>query len=169
MSCLLLAWVIGGCAQIDDTGMESDDGIDVLINELMADNESTVANEDGEYDDWIELYNPSDNPVSLIGLYITDDLANPKAFTFSDVSIPAQGFVLIWADKKTSLGSHHLPFSLDKDGEEIGLSYEDEAGNVVIMDALTFGVQEPDISYGRSPDGGTWQSLDTPSPGTNNP
>jgi len=54
-------------------------GSTLVINEFMADNQTTVEDPDepGEYPDWIELYNGSDQTVTLSGLFLTDDLNNP--------------------------------------------------------------------------------------------
>lgn len=51
----------------------------LVINELMADNETTIEDpsEAGEYADWIELYNASDSPITLNGMYLTDDVNDP--------------------------------------------------------------------------------------------
>ena len=72
---------------------------EVVINEFMASNLETVADDNGEYDDWIELYNKSGNPVSLDGYYMSDDGNELTEWMFPDTSLPAHGFLLIWADE----------------------------------------------------------------------
>ena len=50
---------------------------DVLITEVQAANTRTVADDQGGYSDWIELHNPTDTPVSLLGYTLTDDPTEP--------------------------------------------------------------------------------------------
>ncbi|NCG25983.1 MAG: hypothetical protein GWP42_00365, partial [Verrucomicrobiales bacterium] len=48
----------------------------LVINEVMSNNETTVVDGDGDFPDWIELYNASDNPAELTGYYLSDNDAN---------------------------------------------------------------------------------------------
>jgi hypothetical protein len=142
----------------------------LFINELMAQNSMTIADENGEFDDWIEIYNPNDVEVDLAGLYITDNLSIfPKyQFPFGSelTKIPANGFRLVWADNQDSQGPLHTNFGLSVNGEAVGLYAAD--GSTVI-DTITFGVQQTDISFGRQQDGQLpWVSFTTPTPGASN-
>ena len=77
------------------------------INELMADNKLTLVDPDepDETPDWIEIYNPTDNPVSLTGLALTDDRAVPDKHVITDgVTIPANGFLVFFADNDPQAG-----------------------------------------------------------------
>jgi len=132
----------------------------LFINEFMASNDQTIADEYDEYDDWIEIYNDNDYSVNVSGFYLTDDLDNPTKWAFPDVSITAKGFLLIWADDDAEQGSLHTNFQLSADGEQIGCY---DGSNFV--DSLTYSQQTTDISYGRYPDGGIdWYSFSEPSP-----
>jgi hypothetical protein len=74
--------------------------------------------------------------------------------------------ILFWADGDTDQGPTHTNFRLGKDGESIGLFDSDGATR---LDAIQFGPQAGDVSFGRSPDGGdTWQSFTAPTPGQPN-
>ena len=143
----------------------------LVINEFMADNDTTIQDPDGNggYPDWIELYNPGSSAVDLGGMYLTDDLSEPDQCQIpSGVSIEAGDYLLFWADNDEDQGGTHLSFSLSKSGEAIGLFDTDANGNVLI-DAITFGFQSADISYGRITDGNDiWESLTNPSPGSSN-
>jgi hypothetical protein len=150
----------------------------VVINEFLADNESVNRDEDGEYDDWVELYNAGAVTATLDGMYLTDDVASFSAglerWQFAaGTAIPPGGYLLVWCDRDTEQGALHADFKLDADGEEIGLFAADAHGSStsqnVPLDFITFGPQQEDISYGRRPDGAeTWGSIDPPTPGVEN-
>ena len=140
----------------------------LVINEFMASNNSTIQDEFGAFEDWVEIYNPTSIPVVLSGYYLTDDLENPKKWAFPETTIPSQDFLLVWTDDDDEEGSLHTSFKLSKSGEELGLFFDD--GNVVeSIDAFTFGEQETDVSYGRAIDGGiSFVSFANPTPGESN-
>ncbi|MDK2973146.1 MAG: hypothetical protein PWP23_2901 [Candidatus Sumerlaeota bacterium] len=144
----------------------------LFINEFMAVNNNTIVDNLGEHADWLELYNDESTDVDLSGLYLTDNLANPTKWQFPvGVSIPAKGFLLLWADSdvtETAPGHLHTSFGLSSGGEEIGLFDNDENQNQAIH-TLTFGPQTADVSEGLLPDGeGTHAPLATPTPGRSN-
>jgi len=142
---------------------------DVSINEFLADNETVNQDEAGQYDDWVELYNGGPVAATLDGMYLTDDLSEPTKWQFpTGTTIPPGGYLLVWCDRDAGQGPLHADFKLNRDGEEIGLFADDAHGNVP-LDALVFGLQLDDVSYGRRPDGAdVWQFLDPPTPGTSN-
>ncbi len=137
----------------------------LFINELMADNESVIQDEAGEYDDWFELYNNGDVAVFLGGMYLSDDPTNPLKWQIPSVVIPARGYLLFWADEDGGQGLLHTNFKLSKSGEYVGLYATDAYGNELI-DSVVFGVQHADVSYGRYPDGAeALQYFDVTTPG----
>jgi hypothetical protein len=124
------------------------------INEWMSNNESIVADPaDGSFDDWLEIHNPSAQVLDLAGWYLSDDPAQPNKFAVPPgVTIPANGFLRIWADGatvQTAPGQLHANFSLSKDGEWILLS----APDLTLIDAVNFSAQTGDQANGRYPDG----------------
>ncbi len=143
----------------------------LYINEFMASNDATIADENGDYDDWIEIYNPNDFAVNIGGFYITDDLTDLTNYQIPDTdssatTIPAGGFLLLWADKDTDQGILHVNIKLSGSGEQIGLV---APNGTTFVDSLTFGEQTTDVSYGRKPDGSdNWQFFDNPTPGASN-
>ncbi|MGD0551133.1 MAG: lamin tail domain-containing protein [Sedimentisphaerales bacterium] len=145
----------------------------LLINEFMASNNSSSGIHDphGDYDDWIEIYNLGDTPVDMAGMYLTDDLTDPAKFHIptgysSQTTIPARGFLVFWADDETTQGPLHTNFKLSGSGEEIGLYDTD---GVTQIDAVVFGEQTTDISYGRYPDAEeNWRFFSTATPGAAN-
>lgn len=142
----------------------------VIINELMADNTRTIADPQGEFDDWIELKNTSDRPVNLAGYFLSDEANNPRKWQFPpDSVVPANGFLIVWADEDLQAGSGlHTNFKLSNNGETLLLVGPDDLRNG-LLDAVTFGDQDPDRSYGRTTsDPKLWGPL-VPSPGRDNP
>lgn len=140
----------------------------LYINEFMASNQTTIADEYGQYDDWIELWNGGDNTINLGGMYLSDKNDNPAKWMFPDVSIAPGEFLIIWADKEEEQGLLHTNFKLSKLGEFIGL-YDNEASGYAVIDEISFGEQTEDVSYGRERDGDmNWITFDEPTPGTTN-
>jgi len=72
----------------------------VVINEFLASNGTILADEDGDYEDWIELYNPTAEPINLDGYTLTDKPDIPNKWTAPAVTIQPNGFLLIWASNK---------------------------------------------------------------------
>ena len=68
----------------------------VLINEVMARNKSAVVDDNGEYSDWIELYNPGTSAVSLSGWGLSDSQSVPVKWAFPDISIQPGEYLLIY-------------------------------------------------------------------------
>jgi hypothetical protein len=142
----------------------------LYINELMASNTTTITDPNGEYDDWIEIFNPGNEPVDLSGWYISDDPANITRYQFpvggSEAIVPANGWLLVWADNQSAQGDLHTNFGLSANGEWVILTGPD---GVSIVDQIEFGTQTADVSYGRQSDGGTpWVLFDMPTPGASN-
>ncbi len=145
--------------------------ITLVINEFMAKNDGFVRDPQGDYDDWVEIYNYGNNAVDIGGLYLTDDMLVPGGWRVPDnnpaaTTIEPQGYLLIWADGETNEGTLHASFKLNSGGEQIGLF---EADGITLIDGVTFGPQAEESSYGRLPDGSdNWQVFDGPTPGKPN-
>lgn len=141
--------------------------ITVAINEFMASNQNTIADEFGEFDDWLELYNFGDEPVFLGDKYLSDKPNNPTKWPLPEITIAAGEFLLIWVDEDGPQGDLHTNFKLSADGEFIGL-YDADANDNALIDGLEFGEQTTDVSFGRLPNGtGDFQIL-SPTPGASN-
>ncbi len=122
---------------------------DLVINEFMADNENTIADQDGEFDDWIELYNNSDQEIELEGFSLSDDAAEPQMWLFPDTSILAGDYLIIWADKDEEQEGLHAELKLSSSGESLFL-YDAEMN---VIDQVVFTEQKADTSLGRYPNG----------------
>ena len=144
-------------------------GIPLVINEFMASNnsESDINDPQGDYDDWVEIYNFGDTAIDIGGMYLTDDLDDPTKWQIpndvpAETTVGAYGYLLIWADGDTDDGPLHADFKLDADGEQIGLFDTDGS---MLIDGITFGEQVANISYGRYPDGvDDWYTMSDPTP-----
>ncbi len=136
----------------------------IVFNEWMADNASAVSDPaDGQFDDWFELYNPTDQPADLGGYWLSDDDLTPQRFVIPQGTlVPARGFLLLWADDQSAQtgADLHLNFRLGKSGETLTL--RDPSGRTV--DRLQFGPQREDVSEGRFPDGNPSSILPLPFP-----
>ena len=122
----------------------------VVINEIMASNMTTIADENGEFNDWIELYNTSGSAVDLGSWFLTDNPANLTKWDFpTNTSIAAHGYLIIWADEDSSQGPLHTNFKLSALGEQLMLI---NASGAVVQN-ITFGAQTTDKGYARSPNG----------------
>jgi hypothetical protein len=123
----------------------------VVINEFMASNAATLADPQGDYDDWIELRNLTDAEVDLTGRYLSDEPNNPRKWPFpAGTKIPADGYLVVWADEDSSeTPGLHASFRLSATGEQLFLTDTDAKLNVV-LDSVIFGEQTTDISHGRS-------------------
>ena len=134
------------------------------INELLAGNSVTNADEAGEFDDWIELYNPTNQSLDLSGLFLAEG-ADQWQFPDTMSIISPGGFLLLWCDNEEHQGPLHTNFKLSMDGEEIVLFRSD---GVTIIDSISFGSQITDQSYGRISDGEDEWGFMVPSPGYSN-
>lgn len=142
-------------------------GGEVRINELMASNTNTIKDPAGEYDDWVELYNPGSSPILLTGKYLTDKLTNlPKwKFETANLYINAGEYLLVWCDEDETQAGLHTNFKLSANGEDMAIVAED---GVSIIDAIAFGELNTDVSYGRYPDGDNNLQTMPPTPGQSN-
>jgi hypothetical protein len=146
-------------------------GIPIVINEFSASNSTVIADPQGQYDDWIEIYNAGDKAVDVGGMYLTDNLDHPTMWQIpadnpGATTISAGGYLLIWADGDTGQPGLHANFRLDADGEEIGLFAADGS---TLIDSVAFDRQTADISYGRYPDASChWRLMAVATPGSPN-
>jgi len=136
----------------------------LVLNEVMASNHATVADEAGEYEDWIEVTNTSGAAVDLAGLGLTDHLEGVPDFVFPSLVLAPGASVVVWADEDVAQGDLHAPFKLDADGEDVFLT-----DGAVVIDRVTFPALAADVSYGRWPHGdGGWTTLSAATPGADN-
>lgn len=138
----------------------------LVINELVSDNTLGTVDEDGEASDWVELYNASGEAVDVGGMGLSDEEGNEFKWVFPSREIEAWGYLVVFASGKDRIdgGELHANFSVGSEGEKLWLvgsegEIVDEVDEVELCD---------DKSYGRLPDGGVWNMLETPSFGNTN-
>ncbi len=121
---------------------------DLVINEFMAQNTSTVSDPAGEFEDWIELYNNTANTISLDNLYLTDNTENLQKWAFpAGLTMAPHSYLIVWADEDLNQQGLHADFKLSASGEVLILSYP----NGDAVDAVTFGTQTANVSMARVP------------------
>ena len=142
-----------------------------LITEFMADNETTLADEDGEFSDWIEVHNPDSTPVDLTGWCLTDNADNLSKWPLPAVTLESGGFVVIFAsgkDRSIPGSELHTNFQLSSDGEYLAL-VEPDGTTVAYQYSPEFPGQDADRSYGLAFDGDLQEGdpfyFDDPTPG----
>jgi hypothetical protein len=121
----------------------------VIISEFMADNKKTLADEDNEFSDWIELYNTSAATVSLAGWALTDDATHGKLWLLPATNLTAKGFLVVFAsgkDRSVPGLPLHTDFSLKASGEYLALLKPNSS--VATEFAPVFPPQYADVSYG---------------------
>lgn len=130
---------------------------DIVINEFMASNDTTQSDQDGEYDDWIEIYNNAASSIDISGYKLSDDLNDLNQFVFpSGTIIQSNTYIIVWADNDLSQSGFHADFKISAGGESLFLA---NASNTII-DSVAFGAQETDEAFGRYPNGtGPFQIL----------
>lgn len=143
----------------------------LYINEIMAANDETIVDNFGEYDDWIEIYNAGNSPVNLDSYYISDDPSYQQKWQFPSsnaaaTTIPAGGYLLIWADTDLSQGETHVDFKLTDQGETLILTHPN---GVTVIDSITFPSIGTDKVFGRLIDGqSTFDIISPPTPANSN-
>ncbi len=142
-----------------------------VITEFMADNEATLADEDADFEDWVEIHNPDAEAVALSGWFLTDKSDNLTKWEFPAVTIPAHGYLVVFAsgkDRSNPAANLHTNFSLSKNGDYLGLVRPDGQA-VVSQFHPEFPPQVADVSYGLAADAdGVAGYLAEPTPGAAN-
>jgi hypothetical protein len=126
---------------------------------------------DGDYPDWIELYNPDAQAIDLTGYGLSDNPASPYKWEFPHTILAPGGHLLVFASGKNRREADevdhymHTNFKIDRKGETIILT--DKFGG--LRDQIDIGEIPVDFSLGRYPDGGSeWKLFSQPTPADEN-
>ncbi len=148
------------------------DAGNLVINEFLAANGTGLVDEDGEYSDWIEIYNRGDQAVSLAGWSLTNDPNQPGKWFFPEINLDSHDYLVVFASGKNRMATEpgtalHTNFKLSKNGDFLGLYsiLEDKFMDVI---SPQFPEQFRDVSYGRHKTKRTFGYLTTPTPGWSN-
>lgn len=135
-----------------------------VISEFLADSDGGLKDENGDDEDWIEIYNPDTNSVDLAGWRLTDELAKPSKWVFPSRVLPPGGRIVVWAsekDRTPASGNLHTNFKLDQDGEYLALL--SPAGTVITAFTPVFPFQTKNTSFGTGFSGTVTVTDGTPS------
>ena len=156
------------------------------ISEFLADNANTIADEDGQNSDWIELWNSSNATINLSGYYLTDNAAIPNQWALPAWTLGPNKYLIVFASGKdrrpaqavagqdnpgTVAQPHlHTNFTLLKQGEYLGLLKSNGAGGYTVIHdyAPAFPSQREDVSYGITDAEAYKGFMETPTPGAPN-
>jgi hypothetical protein len=121
----------------------------LLVTEFMASNTSVLQDEDGDFPDWIEIYNAGPDEVNLEGWSLTDASGNLSKWSFPATNIGPSGFMVIFAsgkDRRAPGHTLHTNFKIEAGGEYLGLATPE---GIIAWDyAPLFPPQVPDVSFG---------------------
>lgn len=138
----------------------------IVINEVMASNAGVVMSPATNFDSWIEFYNPTEEPVNLSGMYLSDNASNLRRWKMpvNIGTVPAKGFLVVWLGSD-DIKSNQAPFKLDCDGGAVYLS--DTNGQLLVSQNYPKAMSR--TAWARKTDGGNeWSWTAYPTPGTTN-
>jgi hypothetical protein len=146
----LFVFLLIGFTNCNDENNETDINKSIVINEILPKNSQYGSDQDGEFDDWIELYNLANEDIDISGFYLSDSKKEPAKWKFpSGTVIGKNGFLIIWADGDSTQTGLHTNYKLSADGENIVLlSPSQEVINLVEYPATVL-----EQSYARLPNG----------------
>jgi len=122
-----------------------------IISEFLAVNDTSLVDEDGDDSDWIELRNPTPDPVDLDGWHLTDDAATLEKWTLPAITLDPGEFLVVFASSKNRtdpLEELHTNFRLAGSGEYLALVEPDLT--IAHEYSPTYPPQQEDVSYGFS-------------------
>ena len=157
---LILAFSLGG---------NFSGGKNLIINELMASNRIILTDEDSDYPDWFEIYNPGKKKVNLKGYWASSDQEDPLMWAFPNVDIEPGGYLVVFASGKDRFNSEsgelHTNFRLGVTGGSLFLIDPE----ILVLDSITYPAMLANVSYGRAKEGiNNWAYFLEASPGAAN-
>jgi hypothetical protein len=138
----------------------------LVISEVMSANSSAVPDENGEFNDWIEVWNSSDHSIDMSGVGLSDR-ADRVLFLFPDAMLPSGGRLVVFASDTNNAdptGTLHAKFKLSSAGETIYL-FDPSA---YVIHQITVPIMNADVSFALAADGITWAQTQEYSPGFEN-
>ena len=121
----------------------------LVISELMAANRSVLADEDGDFSDWLEIHNPTSESVSLAGWSLTDDAEERQKWPLPEATLVAGDYQVVFAsgkDRQSPESSWHTNFRLRAEGEFLALV--DPSGEISHEYSPQYPQQSSDVAFG---------------------
>lgn len=140
------------------------------LNEILTRNVTGISDGFGRREDWVEIYNPNNQSVNLDGYFLTDNSGNPTKWNFPAVTIPAQGYLVVFASGEDTVdpgGNAHTNFSLGANGEYLAIVRPDGT-TVDDQFSPTYPEQFTDTCYGIPSGGGAPVFFQSRTPGAVN-
>lgn len=169
-ACICAVMLLSGCSSEAPEQAEQEpsrpsvDTAGLVINEIMSSNSHYIPTQDGEYYDWVELYNGSGQDIDLQDFYFSDSQEDPLRWQFPKVTIPKGEYMIVYLsglDTWDGAMEIHTNFKLSSSGET--LIFSDFSGGVI--ENITVPALSSNISYGRAegmPNGFGWFAAPTP-------
>ena len=110
-----------------------------VINEFMASNQGTIHDEDGDASDWIEIYNPANEPMNLHRFTISDNRRN-EPWVFPEVIVPPLEHIIVWASGKDRAEAGRQELVLNGGGRDIWDLSDSFYFDYIKMDATEFSI-----------------------------
>lgn len=147
---LILIFVVGFTTCKKEENLPTSVKGNIVINELLPKNTMHGADQDGQFDDWIELYNLSGESLDISGYYLTDSKKELTKWKFPEgTTIGKSGYLIVWADKDTTQTGLHTNFKLSSGGETVVFLTPAQE----VIDEVKFPADSLELSYARIPNG----------------
>ncbi|TNF45590.1 MAG: lamin tail domain-containing protein [Bacteroidetes bacterium] len=147
----LLVLFIAAFAACNNDNEETEETKNIVINEILPKNTQYGSDEDGEFDDWVELFNLANEDIDISGYYLTDSKKQPTKWKFPAGTVIAKnGFLIVWADgDSTHVSGLHTNYKLSADGENLVLLSPSQE----VIDLVEYPATVLEQSYARVPNG----------------
>jgi hypothetical protein len=142
----------------------------IVINEYTGANYDTYTDNYGQYEDWLELYNPTATDIDIAGWYLTDRSSNPtKWLVPSSFIVPANGVSIVYCSGKDEVagGYAHSNFKITQTkGNEV-LMITNPSN--ILQDSIRVFPNQNSHTRGRQMNGAlNWSVFTSGTPGANN-
>lgn len=124
---------------------------ELRVNEIVASNQTTLFDEAGDADDWLELRNPGPDTVNVGGMFLSRDFADTRMWPLPPVVLAAGDRLVVWCDEEPGEGALHAGFRLSASGGEMAL-FDSVAGGNTLLHGFTHGPQNGDRALGFHPE-----------------
>ena len=180
-----LQWTLLSTPQPGDTTATPFVRGQVLISEFMTNNNKTLADEDGAFSDWVEIWNSTNATVNLGTYYLTDDTTIPNKWAFPAWTLAPNQYAIVFASLKNRLPAQavagqdnpgtlaqphlHTNFKLSSTAGSLALTQSNGMGGYNTISVFAnYPPQLGDVSYGSSDAEGYIGFMDVPTPGNAN-